>query len=119
MGSTSYLHLLVIIRIWDPETGALVKPKEGHTGPLRIIAYSPDGRCTILGSNDGAIQIWDAKTGATVCSPRKGCSDIVWSIASSPDGRCIVSKSSDGPIRIWDAEAGVVVRKSLEGHTHM
>ena len=35
----------------------------GHTGPVRSAAYSPDGLKIVSGSHDNSIKIWDADTG--------------------------------------------------------
>jgi len=106
------------IRIWDAETGALVRdPLKGHTDSVRSVAYSHDGQHIISGSDDSTIQIWDAETGAPVGDPLEGHTDPVRSVAYSPDGRRIISGSKDRTIRIWDAESGAPVGGPLEGHT--
>jgi WD40 repeat protein len=57
------------IRIWDAETGAISgEPFMGHTSTVWSVAYSPDGRHIISGSNNSTIRIWDAETTAGVDS---------------------------------------------------
>ena len=105
------------IRIWDAETGAVVRePLVGHTKAVISVAYSRDGRYIISGSADNTIRIWDAKTGTAVGQPLVGHNDWVASVACSPDGRHIISGSADETIRIWDAETAAPVERFLKGH---
>ncbi|KAL4078818.1 hypothetical protein V8B97DRAFT_2067943 [Scleroderma yunnanense] len=90
---------------------------KGHTGLVLSVAFSPDGRHIVSGSNDKTIQIWDAQTGGQVGKPLQGHTDSVMSVAFSPDGRYIVSGSDDKTIQIWDAQTGGQVGKPLQGHT--
>src|SRR5262249_49524642 len=35
----------------------------GHTGAVRSVAFSPDGKRIASGSGDGTVKVWDAQTG--------------------------------------------------------
>ena len=39
-----------------------------HSRPVRSVAFSPNGKHVVSGSNDGLIRIWDTKTGFQVNS---------------------------------------------------
>ncbi|EJD02390.1 WD40 repeat-like protein [Fomitiporia mediterranea MF3/22] len=80
------------------------------------VAYSPDGRHVISGSEDGNILVWDAETCAPVGAYMRGHGGKVNCLVYSPDGRCITSGSSDGTVRIWDAQGGEVIGEPLRGH---
>ncbi len=82
------------------------------------VAYAPDGRHIISGSDDRTIRIWDAKTGTAVGGPLRGHTDLVWSVTYSPDGRHIISGSDDHTTRSWEAGAGAAAGDHLEGHTN-
>ncbi len=73
---------------------AVREPLKGHTKRVWSVAYSPDGRYIISGSDDMTIQIWDAMTGTAVGNFPKGCTSDMKSVAHSPDGHHIVSASS-------------------------
>ena len=44
-------------------SGPGVTPDGGHAGPVRSVAYAPDGAALASGGEDGAVRIWDARTG--------------------------------------------------------
>ena len=90
-------------------------PLEGHTSWVQSVAYSPDARHIISGSDDRTIRIWDTETGTAVGNPLKGHTGWVLSVVYSPDGRYIIS-SCDTTVRIWDAVTGAAVGSPLEGH---
>lgn len=47
------------MRIWDPDTGALLTTPAGRTGPVRALAYRPDGTQLATAGDDGTVRIWD------------------------------------------------------------
>jgi WD40 repeat protein len=47
------------IKLWDVTTGHLVRTLQGHTGDIRSLVFSPDGRLLASGSNDRTIKLWD------------------------------------------------------------
>ena len=61
----------------------------GHAGWVRSVAFSPDGKRVISGSDDNLVKIWDAESGAEVRSKR-GCTllsdDRVWLCALNMGG---------------------------------
>ena len=80
------------------------------------VAFSPDGKHIVSGSEDRTIRVWDAETGKLLGPPLEGHEDRVHAIAFSPDGKHIVSGSYDKTIRLWDAE---MLYPPLDGHDHV
>ena len=98
---------------WPPAVHTL----HGHTYYVSSVAYSPDGKHIVSGSEDKTIRVWNATTGQCVAGPFRGHTGYITSVAYSPDGRHIVSGSQDMAIRIWNATTGQYVVGPFEGHT--
>ena len=89
-------------RIWDAETGAVLRTLEGHDGHVNRCAFSPDGARVVTASSDETVRIWDAETGAQL-RMLEGHTYPVDCCAFSPDGARVVTASCDHTARIWDA----------------
>ncbi|KIO01869.1 hypothetical protein M404DRAFT_149210 [Pisolithus tinctorius Marx 270] len=90
---------------------------QGHDTTVNSVAFSPDGKRIVSGSEDDTVMVWDAERGVQIGSPLEGHTEEVYSVAFSPDGKWIVSGSLDMTVGVWDAEGGVQVGCPLEGHT--
>jgi WD40 repeat protein len=69
------------------------------------VAFSPDGRAVLTGSQDGAARLWDAATGRTLGPPLEHQGPVE-AVAFSPDGRAVLTGSQDKTARLWDAATG-------------
>ena len=79
------------------------------------MAFSPDGKRIVSGSEDKTVKVWDAATGQETLT-LKGHTGAVTSVAFSPDGKRIVSGSEDKTVKVWDAATGQETL-TLKGHT--
>lgn len=102
------------IKIWNLDTGQLLRTLSGHTDVVRSVTLSSDGQTVASGSGDKTIKLWSLQTGQI--RTLLGHSGPVWSVAISPDGQTLVSGSDDNTIKIWNLRTGELHR-SLEGHS--
>jgi WD40 repeat protein len=65
VASGAYDHT---VRLWNADTGELVRVLEGHDGWVNQVAFSLDGSQVISSSYDGTIRVWDTNTGNLVDS---------------------------------------------------
>jgi WD40 repeat protein len=78
------------------------------------VAFSPDGSMLVAGYDDGALRIWDPKTGAVlrvIAAHRNNVLDVTF----SPDGQELASGGYDNLVRTWDVATGTQLRE-LDGH---
>ncbi|HQF62718.1 MAG TPA: hypothetical protein PLT26_09475 [Anaerolineaceae bacterium] len=76
------------------------------------LAIRPDGSQAAALSEDGAIQVWDLKTGAVILNLHQK-SPV--SIRYSPNGRWLLGITDDYGSTVWDAESGEVMVQNLLG----
>lgn len=88
------------VELWDVRTGRWIRSIHGHRGPVRSIAFSPDGRL-VIGGDDDALTLWDLRSGRELQS-LQGHVGPIKGVAFSSDGRRAISGSDDGMLKIWN-----------------
>lgn len=97
------------IRIWDTETGTVLRAM-GRYSWIKDIQYSPDGgRIVVSYGNDtpsgaNVAQVFDTESGQTLMT-LSGYGSTVSSASFSPDGERIMTVSG-GAFHIWNASTG-------------
>ena len=56
------------VRLWDPDSGFLIRVLEGHTGRVNAVCAVPTGNRTLLAtaSRDQKVRLWDSADGSCV-----------------------------------------------------
>ena len=87
----------------------------GHTGAIRSVAISPDGKIIVSGSGDKTIKLWNFSDGKLIYSlPEHG--NWVRCLAFAPSGKLFASCSADKTIKLWNFSDFQLIR-SLKEHT--
>lgn len=84
------------------DLGEMVGP-EPPSGAVLCVAFSPDGRRLVSGSNDQTAMVWDLVEGRATGRLWGQHTDAISGVAFSPDGRQIVTGGLDGRVSVWDA----------------
>lgn len=87
--------------------GPLLLTLAGHTGRVRGLALTSDGKQAISASDDNFLKVWDLETGLPVHT-LNGHSDWVRAVAIMPNAPRAISASDDHTLRIWNIETGAL-----------
>jgi WD40 repeat protein len=78
---------------------------KGQSDALNSVAFSPDGRLLVTGSEDGTARIWETGTGKLLFM-LKGHSSKVKTAIFSPDSKKAITFGNDDTVRLWDTTSG-------------
>ncbi len=79
------------------ETWNCVRSFSGHGDNVTCVAFSPDGKYLVSGSDDITVRLWDVREGRKIWSFTRH-TDKINHVIFSPDGRLIASASEDGKV---------------------
>src|SRR5262249_50261781 len=65
------------------------------------LAFSPDGERLASAGGDGAVKVWNRKTGKVI-QTLDAHPDAVFSAAFHPDGKHLASVGADRQVKVWD-----------------
>jgi WD40 repeat protein len=109
------------IRLWDTNTGGLIRTFAGQKNLITSVAFSPNGSVLAAGvawlegnETRGEIRLWDVKQGKLM-RILVGHEGAVLSVAFSPFGKIIASSSADKTVKIWNIETGQLLN-TFTGH---
>lgn len=90
------------VTLWDTTGGASRAALKGHDKLINSIAFTPDGRALLSGSNDGTVRVWDVASGrqSAAYDWQIGRVHVV---AVAPDGMRAAA-GGDAAIVVWDLD---------------
>ncbi|SEH41863.1 TIR domain-containing protein [Magnetospirillum fulvum] len=97
------------VKLWDIQSGTVLRTFHGHSLNVWAVAWSPDGRFAVSGGDDRTLRLWDVTTGKCL-RELEGHTNSVSCVAWSKDQTLILSGADDGTIRLWDTASGACLR---------
>jgi len=82
-------------------SGREIRSLTGHSWYVTAVAFSPDGKLALSGSDDKTLKLWEVKSGREIRS-LTGHSWYVKAVAFSPDGKLALSGSYDETLKLWE-----------------
>jgi WD40 repeat protein len=102
------------LKLWDIETGFVIRTFYGHSDAIYAIAFSPNGQMAVSGGLDKTLILWDIKTGHLI-RRFDGHSAAILAIAFAHDGQKILSGSEDKQLKLWNIQTGALIQ-TFYGH---
>ncbi|HSQ54711.1 MAG TPA: hypothetical protein VLM40_03120, partial [Gemmata sp.] len=106
--------------LWEPYPGTTGAPRTqlaGHGGPIRAMAFAPDGITMATAGTDLTLRVWSL---SRIRSTERAAVPLIAEINAMTyfvDGKTVASAGADGVIRLWDMTAMTPrVRAELKGH---
>lgn len=123
-----------VARLWDVESGKLLRTFEGHQTPVWCVAFSADGKYLLTGSGghdpdaippagipgppfDNIVRMFEVESGKEI-QQFKGHTDRVLAAKYSKNGDRIMTGSADRTIRIWETKSGKELSKFVVEKVH-
>lgn len=111
------------IRVWDVDSGKMVKTFRGHGGRIQTATFLGDGKRILSASHDRSIREWSLDGNQEIRTIQgqvlSGHSDAVLAAAYSKDQSQIVTASRDRSARTWNALTGQPGLTLAEGHSYL
>jgi WD40 repeat protein/tetratricopeptide (TPR) repeat protein/tRNA A-37 threonylcarbamoyl transferase component Bud32 len=115
------------LRLWNPQTGALLAELEGQRLPVRALVFSPDGKLMATCNGEmsfggsvhrdemGEVFLWDVagrKLRTRFQAHASAGMQMNWvtALAFSRDGTLLATASNDRTVKLWDVGTLRVVR---------
>ncbi|KAG2048147.1 WD40 repeat-like protein [Suillus hirtellus] len=92
------------LRLWDLETGVVLKKMEGHSNWVMALAVSRNGQIIASGDSGGEVIAWHGETGESITQPIKAHPFQITSVDFSRDGTVLATGSWDKTVKFWSTK---------------
>jgi len=94
--------------LWDVPARETFATLQGHTGAVRSVAFSPDGKTLATGSDDFTTRLWEPRFGIQLARLELP-HDARFAVSFSPDSRALATAGLDGTVHLWRGAADEMV----------
>jgi WD40 repeat protein len=91
-----------VIGLYDAATLTPIRDLRRHTGPVRSLRFSSDGRLLASGGDDGLAVVWDVASQAPIAVEAGGTKVVRAVTFAAPDGRTLYTGGDDQQLLAWD-----------------
>ena len=107
------------LKLWDINTGRLIRTLSGHGVDVSSVAISPDAKYAVSASEnifgyDKTLRFWNITLGKEM-NTVSGLSHAITSIDISPDNKYVLTGSRDKTLKLWDIHTAKIIR-TFKGH---
>jgi WD40 repeat protein len=100
--------------------GRVIRTLTGHRGPVRSVAFSPQGDRLATADAEGGLKVWEAASGLGVIAfghiaPGGAATQSVQKVAFTTAGS-LVSASADSTLKTWSFTGAWTEHKLLDSH---
>ncbi|MFD6102525.1 TIR domain-containing protein [Nocardia salmonicida] len=102
------------VRSWDLQRGEPKGEPFDMGTEVRTVAFSPDGTKFAVGTLDGHIALFDARTAAMLGPPSQANSGMVFGLAFTPDNTTLITTGHGGKTQFWDLTTNMISGDAIE-----
>ncbi|KAG0702515.1 WD40-repeat-containing domain protein [Suillus ampliporus] len=103
------------LRLWDLNTGLMLKKMKGHRIDVTTLAVSRDGRTIASGDENGELIAWHGETGESlITQPIKAHSKYISCLDFSPHGTVLATGSWDDTTTLWNTKTWQPQRNTIK-----
>ncbi|KAE8225292.1 hypothetical protein CF319_g1947 [Tilletia indica] len=90
-----------LVRLFDINTGTVVKTFTGHQLGVSSAVFSPMGNLIVTGSKDTMVRFWDVVSGLCIGTLHEHLGEVT-SVTLNSSGMHLLTSSKDNSNRLWD-----------------
>lgn len=102
-----------LIKLWDADSGALVRTLQGHAEVGWKLEFNATGTLLASASWDDTAKVWDPRSGELLWTGQH--QGNVMDLKFSGNGQILATASRDKSVKVWEANSGRLLR-NIDGH---